>query len=401
MLYEFSTTNTKKDSHATYCLCGFTKDNDQQLVTLVPQEEVEAAKEQFKVITSIHVYSVQPCRPNDVSILVAANHDIPNFDAKDLSRFGVIIHPDFKINDFRRKPPVVAPAPISKTTSKPIEKSTSSGAATQSANPKSVSDLSRSKSKTMSSFFGKAATMTQTKENSDANKVEVSITRTTSTSSKIATMSLSKKTEGAAVAMTNKAKDVDKRVEQELDEEIQGTRSRKRKIVLQESDVSSADDDSDEERDRRLAMSARQAGEVDEGAGRGGGVEEEAEEDEERRNVKVEVEEEQAVIEMDVDGQQSSETMMNAAESEEIYAPSKRRRLKRKVLKKKHHVNARGFMVTEDAWEWESYSEDEPEFPKAVVKQLAAAASTGKGRGKRGGSGPTDQKSLLSFWGKR
>ncbi|RUS20252.1 DNA polymerase subunit Cdc27 [Endogone sp. FLAS-F59071] len=415
MLYEFSSTNTKSDSHATYCLCGFAKNNDQRLITLVPQEEIEAAKKKLKIITSIHIYSVQPGRPKDMAILAAANHDIPSVDTKDLFRLGVIRHPDLKINNHNRKSVSAMAqgvAPVSRTVSKPIE------------SPKSIS---KTKSP-MSSFFGKAAAMTPVKDKrwfcdvlavrgnreesmmisshfscyefiyllilfyfislSDTKTAEIPITRasTSSTSSKTGASSAKNQKEPAATAKN--ISDENKRPAEDSGEELQRVGNRKRKIVMEESDDSSDDEDSEEERDRRLAMSSRQAAEVDDSVGH-----EEAEEDEgEAQSAVAERDDEPAGEDMDVDDAETQVT-------------SKRRRLKRKVLRKRHYKNARGFMVTEDVLEWESYSEDEPEPQLAApqpAKQAAAlpVASTSKGRGKRG-SGLTDQKSLLSFWGKR
>lgn len=82
-------------------------------------------------------------------------------------------------------------------------------------------------------------------------------------------------------------------------------------------------------------------------------------------------------------------------------APGERRRLKRKILRKKHYKDEKGFLVTEDVYDWESYSEDETTPP--VLKRKAPPASPSKTDSKKPArkSGPADQKSLLSFWGKK
>lgn len=82
-------------------------------------------------------------------------------------------------------------------------------------------------------------------------------------------------------------------------------------------------------------------------------------------------------------------------------ATRERRRVKRKVLKKKHYKDEKGFLVTEDVYEWESHSEDEVTEP--VLKRKAPPVSPSKTDSKKTArkGGPADQKSLLSFWGKK
>jgi DNA polymerase delta subunit 3 len=86
---------------------------------------------------------------------------------------------------------------------------------------------------------------------------------------------------------------------------------------------------------------------------------------------------------------------------EDVEAPRERRRLKRKVLKKKHYTDETGYLVTDDVYEWESYSEDETIEP--VLKRKAPPASPSKNDSKKSAKkgSAADQKSLLSFWGKK
>jgi DNA polymerase delta subunit 3 len=88
-------------------------------------------------------------------------------------------------------------------------------------------------------------------------------------------------------------------------------------------------------------------------------------------------------------------------EEQNAETPRDRRRLKRKVLKKRHYKDEKGFLVTEDAYEWESYSEDETNEP--VLKRKAPPTSPAKNESKKSAKkgGAADQKSLLSFWGKK
>jgi DNA polymerase delta subunit 3 len=75
--------------------------------------------------------------------------------------------------------------------------------------------------------------------------------------------------------------------------------------------------------------------------------------------------------------------------------------LKRKITRKKHYKDEKGFLITEDVVDWESYSEDETTEP--VPKRKAPAVSPAKNESKKSAKkgGPADQKSLLSFWGKK
>lgn len=93
--------------------------------------------------------------------------------------------------------------------------------------------------------------------------------------------------------------------------------------------------------------------------------------------------------------------MTEPAEEQNTGTPKERRRLKRKVLKKRHYKDEKGFLVTEDAYEWESYSEDETSEP--ILKRKAPPSSPAKNESKKSAKkgGAADQKSLLSFWGKR
>ncbi|CAG8764615.1 13445_t:CDS:2, partial [Gigaspora margarita] len=67
--FESSMSMAGKTPHAIYCLCGITKE-DKYGVLLVPKEELEEAKQKYKTLTSIHIYSVEECRPKDAFALV-------------------------------------------------------------------------------------------------------------------------------------------------------------------------------------------------------------------------------------------------------------------------------------------------------------------------------------------
>ncbi|KAI9496727.1 DNA polymerase subunit Cdc27-domain-containing protein [Zychaea mexicana] len=90
------------------------------------------------------------------------------------------------------------------------------------------------------------------------------------------------------------------------------------------------------------------------------------------------------------------------------------RKRRRKVTKKKHYTNERGFLVTEDVEEYETVDEDEGEeespapsssttqrstTTKSQSKPSSAPAPAAKKSGAKKTQG--EQRNLLSFWGKK
>ncbi|CAG8612249.1 1749_t:CDS:2 [Dentiscutata erythropus] len=67
--FESSVPMAGKTPHATYCLCGVTKE-DKYTVLLVSKEELEETKQKYKTLTSIHIYSMEERRLKDASALV-------------------------------------------------------------------------------------------------------------------------------------------------------------------------------------------------------------------------------------------------------------------------------------------------------------------------------------------
>ncbi|KAJ1948965.1 hypothetical protein FBU59_001357 [Linderina macrospora] len=85
---------------------------------------------------------------------------------------------------------------------------------------------------------------------------------------------------------------------------------------------------------------------------------------------------------------------------------SRRVRKRRKVSRVKHTKNSRGMLVSETVDEWESYSESEPEVlskpTRKSVAKPAAAEPEAAGKSKRTKGKPVaNQRSLLSFFGKK
>ncbi|CAJ0756739.1 11259_t:CDS:2 [Entrophospora sp. SA101] len=72
ILSEFITTSNVSGNsiRIIYCLCGRIKDNEQQSVMLILQDELEATKKLFDELTSIHVYSIGINCTQDASALI-------------------------------------------------------------------------------------------------------------------------------------------------------------------------------------------------------------------------------------------------------------------------------------------------------------------------------------------
>ncbi|KAI9321339.1 DNA polymerase subunit Cdc27-domain-containing protein [Dichotomocladium elegans] len=89
-LWEFLQISQK--ARAVYCISGklATDDGDRYAFRLVKDTELEDAKKDFQTITGLHVYSLLPYDPKDLSVLVTASKDIPRIQLADRIKCGVI-----------------------------------------------------------------------------------------------------------------------------------------------------------------------------------------------------------------------------------------------------------------------------------------------------------------------
>lgn len=74
-----------------------------------------------------------------------------------------------------------------------------------------------------------------------------------------------------------------------------------------------------------------------------------------------------------------------------------RRRGRRKVMKKKTTKDEEGYLVTKEEPAWESFSEDEPDLQNERAPVSSAASS----KGKRAGNAKPGQGNIMSFFGKK
>ncbi|KAI8580670.1 hypothetical protein K450DRAFT_236702 [Umbelopsis ramanniana AG] len=363
LLYQFVST-TKHNVSATYCVSGegltsIPGNEPTQTIRLVDAEDLEEARKQFKYITGVHIYSVQPSKLKDHSVLVTASSDLPTYSLADLPRLGVIRDNSITTSESRPAAPPPSSYPKAAAANKPASvptqaaKPTASKVQTKAQTNQEKANQNKSEQRNVASLFSAAA----------AKKVK----------------SVAKPKPIAQPAPVT---------------ESAPAKSKNVKKIQSDSE----EEEDDEEMDRRLAASSRQAESV---------------EDFWKDDEVDPVSPSKTISAKEADGEatpinQPNETDQDIAEvtvtkpaDDDVQAPRERRRLKRKVLKKKHYKDESGYLVTDDVYEWESYSEDETTEP--VLKRKAPPASPSKNDSKKSAKkgSAADQKSLLSFWGKR
>ncbi|KAG2187535.1 hypothetical protein INT44_005224 [Umbelopsis vinacea] len=395
LLYQFVST-TKHNVSATYCISGegltsIPGNEPTQTIRLVDAEDLEGklellifhkyrsmvsngiitrifyqeARKQFKYISGVHIYSVQPSKlkvrnnnDNDHSVLVTASSDLPTYSLADLPRLGVIRDTSITTSESRQAAPPPSSHPKAAAASKPPSA------------PTPVSKPIPAKQQTKAQANQEKANQKKSEQRNVASLFS------------------------AAAAKKDKPVAKPKPIAQPAPvSESAPSKSRNVKKIQSDSE----EEEDDEEMDRRLAASSRQADSV-----------EDFWKDEEvdpvspsKTNSAQEADSEATPINQPDDTAEAEEVIVTKPADEDVQAPRERRRLKRKVLKKKHYKDESGYLVTDDVYEWESYSEEETTEP--VLKRKAPPASPSKNDSKKSAKkgSAADQKSLLSFWGKK
>ncbi|KAG9299720.1 hypothetical protein G9A89_013080 [Geosiphon pyriformis] len=403
ILFEF--TNAKsfpgQSIHSIFCICGISQD-DQKLVTLVPQEELEAFKSTFKVLTSVHVYSVQPCRPKDSSVFVAPNREKPEV-VKELPICGIIRNKTITLKE-KFLPHQDTPQDFQTAANAEIKNSQPLDMSKSKAEAPKKSELSKPSYKLQSS------TQTSRESNLPAKKKSsVEAQKKNLQSHKNSIKKANEKHENSffgKVADNKKKskqiKEISQKKSNKPDIKISGKPPRKRVII----DASEEDDDDDEEQDFKLAATNDPI--MEEQVSVLGDVQ--------TNNFKMEEalpHFEDSVDNMDIDDDENfknpKETRINSLTPQSPQEALKGRRGKRKVAKQKITKNVKGYRVVEDVYEWESYSEDEAPQPTFKIehkkverptKQKAEVGDAPKRSGKKKNL-PTAQSDLLAFFGKK
>ncbi|OZJ04074.1 hypothetical protein BZG36_03404 [Bifiguratus adelaidae] len=349
---------------AVYQVTGISAQEQTRTISLVQKEELEdVMTKKYQHVDGVYVYSVQPTRLKDLSMLVAADYDMARLSLEDRFRLGMTRNIKAAEPIANRKPSARAAesgVSASKTAPTPndAEKTPIPGVTPMVQSGPPNKSVGAAKSKPTAANFFKPST--PKKNTSTAPKTTAATT-----------------TEAA----------------------------RRKFQVLSGMQSHSEEDVSDEERDRRLAFSSTEAGEQKDLA------DEEAEELD--GDITMEDLDDERIpdfprAEPDVD-ENANKSPATPSEEEQVEQAPGRRRLKRKVQKKKTFKNAKGMLVTEYVDEWESYSDDEtapasaPAPKKTPSTPMSPAKSGSRVASKKPGvkQPPGEQKSLMSFWGKR
>ncbi|ORX43205.1 hypothetical protein DM01DRAFT_1387187 [Hesseltinella vesiculosa] len=338
-LYDYAASH--QDLTAVYSVSG-SLENKSFLVKLSTANDLNDTKHLFQKVLGVHVYCILPNMPKDAAPLVQANHDLANASIDDRFEQGMIRN---KAITLRSKSTVKAAPPASTppTTSQPA--------------PKPVSNPVLNKaSKTTSPASAKP--ITQTKATAKA----------TTPAKRKATLTFD----------GHKAK---KQAVQEKVNDDKPTTSRKVRTI-QESDEEEEEED-EESLDARLARSATLQNNDDFFSD-----DEDDVKDHDMNDAQPKSPEPAA---------QPSSPVETTELSETTSAPGVRRR---KIQRKKTYKNEQGYLVTEMVSDWEEVPEEDVPSTSAKPVQKPAPAPTSK---KSSGSKKTntEQRSLLSFWGKR
>ncbi|KAG2196400.1 hypothetical protein INT47_012904 [Mucor saturninus] len=355
-LYEFSKEN-QRTVHAVYCLTGRTTKDNQFRIQLVKASELEETKKMFKQITGIHVYSVTSFEPIDFSILYPACKDTAVLSLENRIQCGILKNKNVTAKALRTGPP---PTNQKKSeASKPFSNATpaASTKATPFKTPTKTAAATTSGKRKGTLMFGPATTKKQAVEtpiekNKPAPKPNSMLnTKSNQVKNKGAGKNKLKESGTCRIGTTNI------RFIEEIERKMA-------KTTIKPEDIFSDDEEEEEQ-------------------------EEEPKPEEEYPIMT----EEDALME-DVEAPKVEATP--PPEPAELAPPGK---VKRQVLRKKTTKNARGLLVTEEVWEWETV--DASEVPKPAVS-TKPKPTVSKAPVKKGGKkAEPAQRNLFSFFQKK
>ncbi|KAI8641224.1 DNA polymerase subunit Cdc27 [Parasitella parasitica] len=375
VLYEFS--EAHQDVRAIYCITGILLKSNQFNIQLVKDAKLEDAKKGYKEISGVHVYSITSFDPEDFSIFYSACRDAPKLTIEDRVKCGILKNSNVALRNTastaRKATNETQTSTISKT--KPLTSNISSKPAAPTTNIVSNETKSNAKSSKPSK---------PSKPSSDtpaAAKRKGTLNFGPSITKKQAVASSAKMEEPVSkpVAKKSIAKMKPKNEHDDLDVRMAKTSIKASDIFSDEEEHEEDEEDEDEEEEKEEVREPEPEEDL------------EIEED-------LEVEEEKEDVNMDTDEEKREPSAPVSAA-----APSGKAR--RKVLKKKTTKNSRGFLVTEEVWEWETVDEDEikSSTPTAALpsKALTAQQNTKKSsKAVKNAKKPTGQSNLFSFFKK-
>ncbi|KAI7883603.1 hypothetical protein K492DRAFT_205270 [Lichtheimia hyalospora FSU 10163] len=333
-LWAFAQSN--QEVRSVYYICGELIGEDRYTMRLVKDNELEKTKKLFKNITGMHVYSVLPYEPKDLSVLVTASKDIPHLTLADRIKCGV-----FKCS-------------TAQGTHQPSKMPSTATATSTSLNKQSQPSATTATTKPMNT----------TKSTSSGNKSEPAPKKST-------TASIFEKKNTSTV--------LGKRQEREKEEKPLSKNNIAPSSKKQSPPPSvSADDiffdDGDEDMKDAGSTPIR--------------------DDPMQTDEKANTPEKETSPPVQAQEKPSSPDITTTPGT-----------TKRKVLRKKQYTNERGFMVTEDVWEWEDVDTPEATTTTTTTTTTNAPKQTNDeskkktfgGKKKSGGA----QQDLFSFWKKR
>jgi hypothetical protein len=387
-------------------------------ITLVKEDALEALKEQYESITSIHIYSLSPARIQDLSTLTDIGRDlfsdvfIKEDPLQHNKNYGVIQNPDVRRRKGKR--PVIASGPASKfqpvkeeakkvfaAQSKPAHKSGPAVGSTKAEEPSRPSSRDSTSTTTSSKPSKQPALKRDSSDLFKAFAKQGQKKSTPTTTSKVAPQDAAMKgaeddegeSEDEALFLdtnTRKPASSSKKRPSDVKKEKEDRAAKLRKLM-----------DSDDEEVAAVPKVEKAAGlENDEPVAAQRGTD---------ADVPSKDGEDEQIAWSESDGEKKPSTQ------EKLEGP-KRRRGKRKVMKKRTTKDEDGYLVTKEEAVWESFSEDEPEpaparkgMPKSSfgmaktqsqsqTSSQSQSQSQGKAGAKKKASGGGN---IMSFFGKK
>ncbi|CAG8548668.1 14458_t:CDS:2 [Dentiscutata erythropus] len=359
--FESSVPMAGKTPHATYCICGVTKE-DKYAVLLVSKEELEETKKKYKTLTSIHIYSMEERRPKDASALVITDckpKNIVSIEPSNMSKSSStsttsILKRDDKPKTFEKdkiekKDPISTKKKRTSNERKSINKIIKNKKANNNTsitsllqNPISHKETKQTmKRKSIQDDDGEHENYNLECQEESGIKMELD----------------TKHTEDSSVTNVEMGTEDEKNDTHNLEEESG---------IEMELDTRHREDSS---------MTNAEM------------------ETEDKRNYTHHLVKSLSILSdgMEIDQEQSQ--LLSKKQT--------RPRGRRRVSKKRIYQDAKGFKVSEDTYEWESFSEDECDPRQTGINVTIKSEGSGikNKRGKKKGD-DSSQKSLLNFFGK-
>ncbi|EXJ63348.1 uncharacterized protein A1O5_11669 [Cladophialophora psammophila CBS 110553] len=390
-------------------------------ITLVREETLEAVKEEYETITSIHIYSLSPARIQDLVTLTDISQSLftDGIATEHSKTYGLIQNPDVRRRKGKR--PVILRGPASKSqpikeenkktlfsNAKPTPKGSTAAPPVKSEEPSRPS----SRDSTSTSISNKQPTLRR--DASDLFKAFAKHGRPKSTPA--ATPKSSSQDPDTTMNDVDEGESEDEALFLDTGTRKSATSKKRSSDLKKEREDKAAKlrkmmESDDEEEAAAPSVEETTGIENDEppAAKKGTDADTEAKDDEGDDQV--------AWSDSDTEKKQASKEEKSEQHDAATAPPRRRRRGKRKVMRKRT-TKEDGYLVTREEAVWESFSEDEPEPPPRAAKKEAPKSSAPKthsqgssssqaqnhaGKAGPGGKkkGPGGRGNIMSFFGKK